>query len=328
MQSIGPDVLDKRADKRKVIHVAVAVILGEDGRILLARRPENKHMGGLWEFPGGKVESGEDVQTALNRELHEELDIQVSTFMPLIKVRHDYSDKSVLLDTWVVGGITGEPKGNEGQLIQWVEKQSLVRYQFPEANKVILRALQLPDRYMITGYFNDEETLFKKVSSALSAGVRLIQFRAHWLDESEYLKLARRLSKRVQTQGGTLIIKGRLSLLMEPWCHGLHLTSHQLGLAVTPERRHADQLLVASCHDEKQIKYSEVMTVDFITVSPVKPTQSHPGAKPLGMDQAAKLTETATVPVFWLGGMSLDDIKGARRLGAQGVAAIHEFWGC
>ncbi|ELT92266.1 hypothetical protein CAPTEDRAFT_130342, partial [Capitella teleta] len=138
MQNIEPDKLERR----KVVHVAVAVILGEDGRILLARRPENKHMGGLWEFPGGKVEAEEDVKHALNRELREELDIKVTTFFPLIKIRHDYPDKSVLLDTWVVSGIQGEPKGNEGQLIQWVEKGNLIEYEFPEANKVILMALQ------------------------------------------------------------------------------------------------------------------------------------------------------------------------------------------
>ncbi len=313
-------------EKRKVVHVAVAVIIGDDGRVLLARRPEDKHMGGLWEFPGGKVEAGEDIKFALNRELREELDIEVSVFFPLIKIRHDYPDKSVLLDTWVVSGIQGEPKGNEGQLIQWVEKNSLNDYEFPEANKVILRALQLPDRYMITGPFEEKETLFNKVSAALDNGIRLIQFRAHWLEESEYLRLAQELSGLVQTAGGTLIIKGDFSLLLEPWCHGLHLTSPQLGLAVKPEKRHPGQLLVASCHDEQQIQDAEAMAVDFITVSPVKKTQSHPEASPLGLVKALALTEAAKVPVFWLGGMGLDDLDIAQQRGAQGIAAIHEFW--
>ncbi len=313
-------------EKRKVVHVAVAVILGDDGRVLLARRPEDKHMGGLWEFPGGKVEAGEDIKLALNRELREELDIEVSVFSPLIKIRHDYPDKSVLLDTWVVSGIQGEPKGNEGQLIQWVEKDRLNGYEFPEANKVILRALQLPDRYMITGYFEEKETLFNRVSTALDNGIRLIQFRAHWLEENEYLRLAQELSGVVQAAGGTLIIKGDFSLLSEPWCHGLHLTSRQLTLPAKPEKRHVDQLLVASCHDEQQIKDAEAMAVDMITVSPIKPTSSHPQAIPLGFEQAANLTDVAKVPVFWLGGMGLGDIEVACQSGAQGIAAIRSFW--
>ena len=313
-------------EKRKVVHVAVAVILGDDGRVLLARRPEDKHMGGLWEFPGGKVEAGEDIKLALNRELREELDIEVSVFSPLIKIRHDYPDKSVLLDTWVVSGIQGEPKGNEGQLIQWVEQDCLNDYEFPEANKVILRALQLPDHYMITGHFEEKETLFNRVSTALDNGIRLIQFRAHWLEENEYLRLAQELSGVVQAAGGTLIIKGDFSLLSEPWCHGLHLTSRQLTLPAKPEKRHVDQLLVASCHDEQQIKDAEAMAVDMITVSPIKPTSSHPQAIPLGFEQAANLTDVAKVPVFWLGGMGLGDIEVACQSGAQGIAAIRSFW--
>ena len=313
-------------DKRKVVHVAVAVILGDDGRVLLARRPEYKHMGGLWEFPGGKVEAGEDIKLALNRELREELDIEVSAFSPLIKIRHDYPDKSVLLDTWVVSGIQGEPKGNEGQLIQWVEKDHLNGYEFPEANKVILRALQLPDRYMITGHFEEKETLFNRVSAALDNGIRLIQFRAPWLGEREYLRLAQELSGFVQAAGGTLIIKGEFSLLSEPWCHGLHLTSRQLGLAVKPEKRHINQLLVASCHDKEQIKAAEAMVVDFMTLSPVKRTASHPEVSPLGLARAEMLTTMAKVPVFWLGGMSQGDAILARQLGAQGIAAIQAFW--
>ncbi|WP_257284107.1 Nudix family hydrolase [Endozoicomonas sp. SESOKO1] len=315
----------RKIDNRNVVHVAVAVILGDDGRVLLAKRPEDKHMGGLWEFPGGKVEPGEDIKLALNRELREELDIDVSTFSPLIKIRHDYPETSVLLDTWVVSGIQGEPKGNEGQVIQWVEKGCLNNYEFPEANKVILRALQLPDRYMITGHFKDKETLFNSVSAALDNGIHLIQFRAHWLEVNDYLRLAQELSSFVLAAGGTLIIKGDFSLLSESWCQGLHLTSHQLGLPVKPEKRYSSQLLVASCHNKPEIKAAEAMEVDFITLSPVRATASHPEASPLGLDRAEMLTTVAKVPVFWLGGMSPEDTSLARQMGAQGIAAIQAF---
>ena len=85
-----------------VIHVAVGAIRNGQGEFLLARRPEHLHQGGLWEFPGGKVETGETVEVALRRELQEELAITVGQATPLIKIRHDYGDKRVLLDVWRV----------------------------------------------------------------------------------------------------------------------------------------------------------------------------------------------------------------------------------
>ncbi|HCV40284.1 MAG TPA: hypothetical protein DGQ94_16530, partial [Pseudomonas sp.] len=81
----------------KRIHVVAAVIRGNDGRILIARRADTQHQGGLWEFPGGKVEEGEGVEAALARELREELGIEVTRSRALIKVSHDYPDKQVLL---------------------------------------------------------------------------------------------------------------------------------------------------------------------------------------------------------------------------------------
>jgi len=124
------------------IHVAVGVIVDREGKILIARRSAQLHQGGLWEFPGGKVEFGESVQCALGRELAEELAIEVSCCRPLIKIAHDYADKSVLLDVWWVEGFTGKARGAEGQPIAWVGAGQLSDYQFPEANKAIVLAVQ------------------------------------------------------------------------------------------------------------------------------------------------------------------------------------------
>lgn len=126
----------------KHIHVAVGVILGNDGRILLARRPVHLHMGGRWEFPGGKVESGESIQQAMTRELREELDIDVLAMEKLIEVRHDYGDKQVFLDTWCVTEFSGEARGVEGQELAWVLASDLANYHFPDANQPIVDAVQ------------------------------------------------------------------------------------------------------------------------------------------------------------------------------------------
>lgn len=126
----------------KCVHVAVGVIIGDDGRILLAKRPDHLHMGGRWEFPGGKVEEGESIQQAMIRELREELDIGVLAMEKLIEVRHDYGDKQVFLDTWCVTEFSGEARGVEGQALAWVPASELIDYEFPDANQQIVVAVQ------------------------------------------------------------------------------------------------------------------------------------------------------------------------------------------
>ncbi len=130
-------------DAETVIHVAVGVILRE-GRVLLARRPDHLHQGGLWEFPGGKVEARESVTAALHRELQEELDISidVDAVSALIEVRHDYGDRRVCLDVWCVTAFFGTPRGVEGQQLEWVPIAGLDQRAFPAANRPIVEAVQ------------------------------------------------------------------------------------------------------------------------------------------------------------------------------------------
>jgi 8-oxo-dGTP diphosphatase len=127
----------------KRVHVAVGVIYNPQGLILIACRHDDAHQGGLWEFPGGKVESGETVCDALARELHEELGIVVliSSCSQLLKIHHDYTDKVVLLDVWKVVKFDGEALGKEGQPLLWVEPKTLSEYAFPAANTEIIDAI-------------------------------------------------------------------------------------------------------------------------------------------------------------------------------------------
>lgn len=124
------------------VHVAVGVVIDAEQRILVARRAEHLHQGGLWEFPGGKVEAGETVSDALRRELREELAIEVARAQPLLTVEHDYSDKAVLLDVWCVESFSGEPHGREGQPLRWVAAAELAGLAFPAANRPIVAAVQ------------------------------------------------------------------------------------------------------------------------------------------------------------------------------------------
>jgi 8-oxo-dGTP diphosphatase len=132
----------------KRIHVVAAVIYAAPSmsQILIAKRPNHLHQGGLWEFPGGKVDHGESPRQALVRELQEELDINVTTAEPMMQLSHDYTDKQVLLDIWKVTGFEGQARGVEGQECRWVSLTEIVadnsEYQFPAANRAILARLK------------------------------------------------------------------------------------------------------------------------------------------------------------------------------------------
>lgn len=125
-----------------LVHVAVGVILDPDRKILITRRAPDAHQGDLWEFPGGKVEAGESLTQALARELHEELGITIGRTSALLAVRHDYRDKSVLLDVHVVWDFSGKPTALEGQPMVWVLPQQLGSYAFPAANEPIVEAVE------------------------------------------------------------------------------------------------------------------------------------------------------------------------------------------
>lgn len=307
----------------KLVHVAVGVIQDSTGRILIARRPEHLHQGGLWEFPGGKVAAGEDVLTALKRELHEEIGIDVEESTPLISIEHDYGDKHVWLDVHRVTGFSGEAHGKEGQPIRWVPIDELTKYDFPAANRGILNAIRLPDRYMITGTFANNHECLAKIQRAIEHGVRLIQLRAPHLNDAEYLALAK-LVLPVQQNGVAVILNTSVTLFENTQAAGLHLNSTRL-LQTQQRPVPNDKLLSASVHNEQELAHANKIGTDFIVVSPVLPTASHPAAPALGWQRFAELTVKANCPAYALGGLRLTDMQLAQQHGAQGIAGISTF---
>jgi len=125
----------------KVVHVAVGVIRREQ-QYFLTKRLVNAHQGGKWEFPGGKVESDETVAQALYRELKEEIAIDVLSCQPLIEISHDYGDKKVLLEVYLVENFQQEPIAQEGQQSNWFSLAQLKELDFPDANKAIIDKLE------------------------------------------------------------------------------------------------------------------------------------------------------------------------------------------
>ena len=310
----------------KRVHVAAAVIRGANGKILIARRADTQHQGGLWEFPGGKVEAGESVEAALGRELKEELGIVVEAARPLIKVQHDYPDKHVLLDVWEVSAFSGEPHGAEGQPLAWVSPRELADYAFPEANQPIVAAARLSDQYLITPDELEAPQLLRGIQKAVAGGIKLVQLRAPNGYDPKYRDLA------VDATGlcagkAQLMLKGPLEWLGDFPSAGWHLTAAQLRKYAPKGRPLAkDRWLAASCHNAEELALAEQMDVDFVTLSPVLPTLTHPDAQPLGWEQAQQLIASFGTPVFLLGGLGPDDRQQAWDIGAQGVAGIRAFW--
>ncbi|SIN75058.1 8-oxo-dGTPase [Sulfurivirga caldicuralii] len=307
------------------VEVAVGVLRQGD-QVLLEQRSVGQHQGGKWAFPGGKIESGETPEVALRREFHEETGLDVKDWSPLITIPWDYGDRQVRLHVFVSSQFAGTPQQREGQRLTWWPLSQLDQRDFPAANRGIVRALRLPLRYAITGRWHTPNQLYDQVAGLLSKGLRLIQWRAPDLPRGDYLQHAKQLQHLVAGHGGQLILNGDPSLLMLfPQAAGLQLPSRYLPYLTTrpvpPER-----LLGISVHNENEMAQALKLAPDFLVLSPVQATSSHPDQAPLGWERFAELVAQSPLPVYALGGVGDAELAQAREAGAQGIAAISSWW--
>jgi mutator protein MutT len=155
-----------------LIHVVAGAVIGAAGRVLIAQRPPGKHLAGGWEFPGGKLEPGEARAAGLARELREELGIAIRNPRPLIRVRHTYPQGEVLIDMWVVKSYSGEPRGLDGQALDWLSQKNLEKAELLPADGPIVRALRLPERltHLSTPDYKVVESTFPRKRVAVDGG--------------------------------------------------------------------------------------------------------------------------------------------------------------
>jgi 8-oxo-dGTP diphosphatase len=132
------------AESKPILLVAAVALIDADGRVLLAERPQGKHLAGLWEFPGGKVQPGETPEAALVRELGEELGIDVheSCLAPFTFASHAYPDFHLLMPLYVCRKWSGIVTSREGQLLKWVRPSRLGDYEMPPADKPLVAMLR------------------------------------------------------------------------------------------------------------------------------------------------------------------------------------------
>ncbi|HES75897.1 MAG TPA: Nudix family hydrolase [bacterium] len=311
--------------KNSPLHVVCAVIASVDGQVLLAQRLSSQHLGGLWEFPGGKLEASESQRDALVRELDEELGIRPTQAEHWMDVRHHYADarlgREVVLHVWRVSAWQGVPVGRLGQPLQWVNKSDLHAFAVPEANRAIVNALVLPERCLITGDADSSDDFFLRLERALAAGLRLVVLRGELA-----LSLVEAATARIHAVGGRVLLNTTPEQfqVVGAAADGLHLNRHAL---MALEARPAGvQWLSASCHDALELAQAQRLHLDFAVLSPVLPTQSHPGAPTLGWMRFAELVSDHALPIYALGGVGDAEVCTAQEHGAQGVAAIRAWW--
>lgn len=312
---------------RAVVHVVAGVVKDSAGRILVAQRPAGKHLAGYWEFPGGKSDPGETPLDALRRELAEEIGIEVQAAEPLIAVPWSYPEKRIVLDAWIVSAYAGVAHAREDQPLRWVDIDELAHLPMPAADAPIIRALQLPDRYLITPSLasGSAALLLDGIERACSVGMRLIQLRLPEWTREEIVAIApqaRDICARFSTR---VLLHADWKAAEHCGLDGVHLPA-RIAAALDARPIGADRWLAVSCHDAHELAHAERIGADFATLAPVAPTPTHADAVPLGWPLFAECVADTTLPVYALGGLGADDIRTARSYGAQGVAAIRAFW--
>lgn len=302
------------------LNVAVGLIV-RNGQVLIAWRDSSKHQGGRYEFSGGKVDAGESVPTALARELAEELAIQVHTCRFVRRLHYRYPEKTVCLHVYRVDQFSGEPRGAEGQPLKWVAPAELWQYQFPDANRPILRAAQLPDLYTIShdmsAFDSPEQWLAYHTQNV--APDAWLYVRVPTLAPDAQPALILQLQQ--QRADLKLVISAALYELNLPVA-GYHLRHADLATYTALPRHDERQLCFASVHDAASIQAADELGVDAMLLGAVLPTESHPEQTGIGWKAFEQLANVSKCPVYALGGQSAATLATAQQHAGYGVAGI------
>lgn len=305
----------------------VAVLRDAAGRVLITQRPIGKTQAGRWEFPGGKLEQNESPEAGLRRELLEELGIVAGPMRRFIEIRHEYADFSVRLDVREVAHFGGAPTGREGQALKWIHPEALPGEDILEADRPLVQALRLPDYCLVTP---DAATMprsqfLEHLENALSDGIALVQLRAPSLSRENFIELAHDALPVCRARGSRLLLNGPPELLTVIDADGVHLNGHHL--SITRRRPMSARWVSAACHTAGQLAHARAIGVDFVFISPVAATDTHPQERPLGWTGFARLARDAGMPAYALGGMTRAELEAARNAGGRGIAAIRGLWG-
>ena len=278
-------------------------------------------MAGLWEFPGGKVEKNESLLHALERELWEELGIQVRHAQPWITRRYTYSHANVRLHFFRVTEWEGKPSSRENQGLFWQWPQQVEVSPILPANGPIL----LPSIYAITRATEiGIEPALKQIEQALQNGLRLLQIREKHMAQDLLREFSRQVLSLAHTYQARVLINGDVALAREIGADGVHLSSPQLmAMSHRPDAEYG--LCGASCHNAEELFAAEQLGLDFVVLGPVQPTLRHVELSALGWRKFATLIRGYPLPIYALGGLCREDLPTAQEMGAHGIAMMRGF---
>ena len=302
--------------------VAGALLRERQGgtQVLLARRLPGTHQGGLWEFPGGKVERGEDASSALARELHEEIGVTEPRADSLIRFPYRYPEFRMDFEVFRVTDWHGEVRPMLGQELRWVALDRLYDMDTPPASHTVLRALRLPRHYAITPDPADSGDWDTALEHLLQEeDIRLLQLRAHSLQEQEYRACARRVVAVAHEHGVQVLLNAPASEVLACGADGVHLNGNRLRQLRTRPLS-PDLWVAASCHGKEDLEHARSIDADFAVLS-------RPG-KPGSCDAEFFASHTArtTLPVYAIGSLRRGDCERMVACGGQGIAAVRGFW--
>ena len=318
----------------KNLWVAAGLIVNARGEYLLAQRPRGKAHEGLWEFPGGKIEAGEDAASALARELREELDLELVFSEPHGVYTHVYQKEQLSLTLTVLRATEwrGNPIGLEGQAHRWVSPARIHRLQMLSADRPIALELGLPDTLLITpeppapgSGGSARRNWLAALERSLLRGHKLVLLRikqSPLLAQHAIAALARDMAKH---NGAEILLQDDAELCERWRFGGVSLTAKAL-LRSKKRLLPPELWLSASCHSPAELSLASALGCDFATLSPVLPTSSHPGAPHLGWPRVAEYLSAQTMPIFALGGLGAGDLAAAKAAGAWGIAGVSAFW--
>ncbi len=311
--------------------VVAALIEDACGRILLTRRAESGEHAGLWEFPGGKIEPGENAQQALRRELREELGIEAEAVRRVHRVRWHEAGRILILELWRTRIVAGSPRGCQGQPLRWFEPYAVRSLSMPPADVPLCSALRLEELYWITPTLagpdaSERSAWLRQLDLRLASGIRLIQLRIPGLEGDTLESIAAAVAARCRDANARWLLNGSVEDARRLGADGVHLTGARLAAMSEAERRNAGELIIgASCHDSSQLACASGLQLDYATLSPLRRTATHPATEPIGDRRFTELVARCPLPVYALGGVGPADLDEVRELGAFGVAGIRGF---
>ncbi len=310
----------------KTIDVAAGILLRPDGQFLLASRPPGRAYAGYWEFPGGKLETGETALAALKRELAEELGIEVTAASPWLVKTFRYPHATVRLHFFRVRAWLGMPHPHEGQCLAWQKPGELDVSPILPANGPILRGLIQPPflAFSNVAELGEQEFLLRLEQRLADGPFRLI-LREPQLEYADYRTLAIRVLQLARQGGASVLLHRHIELARELKADGVHLPAADL--ARLTQRPRGLDWLGTSTHTIEELETAARIGVDYAVLGHVARTDSHPGADPLGWESFARMVSRGwPFPVYAIGGMQMQDLIQAQNLGAHGIAMLRTFW--